>query len=371
MEHMQFTAVVLMSLLTLKLILLPASVARCPAVNKSRWLMTCGTTLLALQFTLQLVFGLRAKGVTQSVMLNLAIFIPCSYMFSLALILLQRQGRITQIEKHLGWVVWLTSMMLLVLACVMDGQPLLGDSREKRLAEVAVSILYGVMLLYYFWRHLTYMKAMRITLQNYYDWTMDSQLLWMQFTIRVLVSVGLTVPLIIFGVGKWLAPYSLFFFASIFYFVDSFCTYVLSAVPHKLREAEENEQQERTNEVRSDKMQLDIETMDRIERAVEKWVKGGGHLHGGLKMPNAAVEMDIPQYLLSSWLRYKKLKYSEWMTDLRIGEAKHILAEHPDWNNETVAQHCGFSDRSYFQTIFKKRTGMTPAEYILTTQEQP
>ncbi|MCR4810464.1 MAG: helix-turn-helix domain-containing protein [Prevotella sp.] len=55
------------------------------------------------------------------------------------------------------------------------------------------------------------------------------------------------------------------------------------------------------------------------------------------------------------------------MTDLRVSEAKRILKEHPDWSNETVAIHCGFNDRSYFQTIFKKSTGMTPAEFIQTT----
>ena len=28
-----------------------------------------------------------------------------------------------------------------------------------------------------------------------------------------------------------------------------------------------------------------------------------------------------------------------------------------------LAQHCGFSDRSYFQKKFKEYTGMTPADY--------
>ena len=368
MEHMQFTAVVLMTLLTLKLILLPAKVAVFPAVSKSRWLMAFGTAMLAIQFLLQLLLGLRAMGVTQSVMLNLAMFIPCSYVFSLALILLQRQGRITKIEKHLGWVTWGVSMTVIVIACIIDGKPLLGDSREKHLAEVVVSFFYGLMLLYYFWRHLIYMKAMRSTLQNYYDRNMDGQLRWMHFGIFILVTLGLTVPLIIFGVGKWLAPYALFFFFSIFYFVDCFCIYVLSSVPRKLQEAEENEQQEQTDEVQSDIQRFDIDAMNRVERAVEKWVRGGRYLQGGMKLPSAAAEMDIPQYLLSSWLRHKRLKYSDWMIDLRISEAKRVLVEHSDWNNEAVAQYCGFTDRCYFQTIFKKKTGMTPAEYIQTTQ---
>ena len=367
MVHMQFTAVVLMTLLTLKLVLLPASVATYPAINKSRWLMAGGTALLGIQFLLQIILGLRAMGIVQPVMLNLVMFIPCSYFFSVAVILLQRQGRITKIEKYLGWVTWSVIMLLITTACVIDGKPLLSESHEKYVAVVAASIVYGLMLLYYFRRHLTYMKVMRTILHNYYDWVMDGQLRWMQFTIIVLVSVGLTVPLIIYGAGSWLTFYSLFFFASIFYFVDSFCSYVMSSLPRKLQEAEENDQQEKRNELNTGQQHLDPDTMDRVERAVEKWVGIGGHLKAGMKMPNAAAEMAIPQYQLSSWLRYKKLKYSDWMTDLRINEAKRVLVEHSDWSNEAVALHCGFSERSYFQTIFKKKTGMTPAEYIQTT----
>ena len=56
--------------------------------------------------------------------------------------------------------------------------------------------------------------------------------------------------------------------------------------------------------------------------------------------------------------------YASWMNELRIEEAKRTMREHPDWNNEAVAQHCGFSDRTYFQRKFKEATGQTPAEYL-------
>ena len=40
-----------------------------------------------------------------------------------------------------------------------------------------------------------------------------------------------------------------------------------------------------------------------------------------------------------------------------------VLKENPEWSNEAVAQHCGFSDCSYFHKVFQKTTGMTPAQY--------
>ena len=40
------------------------------------------------------------------------------------------------------------------------------------------------------------------------------------------------------------------------------------------------------------------------------------------------------------------------------------MRAHPDWSNEAVALHCGFSDRTYFQRKFKDLTGLTPNDFL-------
>ena len=47
-----------------------------------------------------------------------------------------------------------------------------------------------------------------------------------------------------------------------------------------------------------------------------------------------------------------------------------LMQEHPDWSNETIAQHCGFNDRSYFHKKFKEVVGMSPAEYQVSVGVQ-
>jgi len=64
MELTQFSAVVVLTLLVLKLLLLPRKVAVNPVVGTARWLMTVGMALLDVQFLLQYLLGLRAMGVT-------------------------------------------------------------------------------------------------------------------------------------------------------------------------------------------------------------------------------------------------------------------------------------------------------------------
>lgn len=352
MELMQFSAVVLLTLLTLKLLLLPKKVGVNPVVGNARWLMTAGIVLLDIQFLLQYTLGLRTMGVTQAVMVNLLLFIPCSWAISLAVLFLQRRGLVSTMDKWLGGIVWLTTLLVIGTAAYIDGQPLFSDTPELHWAEVAASVLYLLMQGHYNWRHLKNLRSMRKSLQNYYDRDMDGMLLWMQFSILVLMVMAMMVPLLIFVRSKGLAVFGILFYAGIFYLVDSFSNYVVSSAPKRMQEAEESE--------------MNTENDDKVEnnaQLITKWIDEGGYLQVGLKLPNAAETIGIPQYQLSAWIKQQGLTYASWITGLRIEEAKRMLCEHPDWNNEAVAQHCGFNDRSYFQTVFKRETGQTPSDF--------
>ena len=371
MENMQFTAIVLMALLTFKLLLLPQRVAVNPMVNKARKLMAGGISLLSVQFMLQYFLHLRAMGNTQAVMVNLLLFIPVSWMISLAVLNLQGKGRIKRIDKWIGAIIWIVCTILISVAAAMDGK-LFSDTPLLHRIEIVCSILFAAMQLHYACRHTINLRAMRLSLQNYYDRDMEDMLTWMQRSVIILVILTLMVPVLIFYVGPWLALYGVFFFTSIFYTVDSFCSYVLSSAPKKLEEAEENEEGE-VEEVKEEKTantsateystENSEEQMRHIERAVEQWTKNGCYLKSGLKLPIAAAEIGVPQYQFSAWLRRKNLKYSDWITNLRIEEAKRILLEHPEWTSEAVADHCGFSSREYFHRIFRSYQGMTPIKY--------
>ena len=52
-----------------------------------------------MQFLIQYVTGLRAMGVTQAVLVNLTLLLPASGLMSLAILNLQRQGRLSTFEQ--------------------------------------------------------------------------------------------------------------------------------------------------------------------------------------------------------------------------------------------------------------------------------
>ena len=115
---------------------------------------------------------------------------------------------------------------------------------------------------------------------------------------------------------------------------------------------------------RDDSRELHEQDLKRITAAVDRWIERGGHLHSGITIQTAADDMHLPRYLLSAWLKSTRQGlFNPWLTHLRIEEAKRQLTLHPEWNNDTIAEHCGFTSRTYFQTTFKRITGVTPQEF--------
>ena len=187
--------------------------------------------------------------------------------------------------------------------------------------------------------------------------------------------LSLFVPAVIFVPGQWLMVFAMVFFYGTWYLVDCFCDYVKSSIPHKVAESEEvRVKSEEFAAADSDGngagTGLADEQQERMEYAVAKWTAQGGHLKSGLKKPLVADQMGVSNNQLSLWLRQRNQKFWDWLSDLRIEEAKRIISEHPDWTNEAIAEHCGFTDRSAFQNKFKEKTGMTPTEFAQTAVAQ-
>ena len=378
LQMMQFTAVVLMLLLTVKLLFLRGRHIKSRQARQARRLMAGGTMLLALHFALQLTMGLRLMGVTQSVMLNLAMLIPASYLFARAILLLQRRGNLSMADRWTGPAVWTVTMAMLAVAALTDGEPLLSNTPQLRIAEKAGAVLYMLMQGYYTLRHSVSLVAMRRALHNYYDRDTDGMLRWMQYSIVGLMLLALLVPVAIFsfGPGMLIVAFAVYFF--LFYLVDSFCFYLTSPAPERMQAAEQNADEVEEEASREQALipsprraeednsvaVLSPEVMNEVEQAVEAWKARGGYCQTGLLQPLAAQDIGITRYRLTAWLHQRGLKYTEWIALLRIEEAKRIIAAHPDWSNDAVAQHCGFTDRTVLQRTFKKIEGITPQKYL-------
>ena len=375
LQMMQFTAVVLMLMLTIKLLFLRERRIKSRQARQARWLMTTATALLFLHFAIQLKTGLRLMGITQSVMLNLAMLIPASHLFARAILLLQRRGQLSLADRWTGPAVWTVTMAMLAVAALTDGQPLLSDTLELRLAERAGAVLYMLMQGYYTWRHSVSLMAMHHALHDYYDRDTDGMLRWMQYSIVGLMLLALMVPVAIFSSGPGMLTVAFAVYFLMFYLVDSFCFYLTSPAPERMQAAEQNaaeveeelkslNNEKQTDAGTADAAVLSPEVMSEVEQAVEAWKARGGYCQTGLLQPIAAQDIGISRYRLTTWLHQQGLKYTEWIAQLRVEEAKRTIVGHPDWSNDAVAQHCGFTDRTVLQRTFKRIEGITPQKYL-------
>ena len=53
----------------------------------------------------------------------------------------------------------------------------------------------------------------------------------------------------------------------------------------------------------------------------------------------------------------------QFLTDLRIAQAKRLLKDPKQFSVEVIAHSCGFADALYFSTCFKKHVGLSPLAY--------
>ena len=370
-DHMQFAGIVLTSALTAMLsFMLPQWQKESKVYNSSRWLMTAGTVLLPVQFLLQYTLHFRQMGVTQAVMVNLLFFVPAACLISLAVLNLLRQGRVKRREWAVGLLTYIMVVATLIGAALSDGQPLLTDTALMRTAEMVSAVMYLVMQIYYCALEVMELRRLKRALEGYYDHDKNELLRWMNISVILLGLSGLMAPIAIFWSNGWLLVYSLTLFFTIFYCVISFYSYGIDPGRQKeLSDAEESAEESGLNE-ETETVLFDEKDRARVEKAVNRWMAKKGHLKQGINIAHVVIETGISRYQFTLWLKTTEWElFNPWLTHIRLEEAKKLLAEHHDWSSETIAEKCGFSSRSYFQTIFKKQTGMTPAQYVEEQQK--
>lgn len=361
-REFQFSATLLMGLLTLTLAVAPPLKRGMGSdIARPRWLMATGTMLLAIQFYLQYSLGFRTAGKEEdSIFLNLIFFMPASWLINLSMIYLLRKGNIHLWEWVLGPVVYGVSLAILIAGRLADGGWL-----TMRHAEYAASTIYGIMLLSYNLQEFLEFRRIWHAPGKRYGHSPKGRIRWFGISLTLLSLTALSSPISIYLNNHAILPVcGLAILVSIYYYVLSFICFAVSGSTYLTGIAEEEEESEDIVLPESLNKDMNSSNNQRVEQTIKKWLEDRGHLKKGITIQDAVDEMRIPRYLLAQWIKNTEFEvFSRWIAFLRVEEAKRLLAAHSDYSNEAIAHECGFSSRSYFQKIFREQTGMTPVEY--------
>ena len=79
---------------------------------------------------------------------------------------------------------------------------------------------------------------------------------------------------------------------------------------------------------------------------------------------SSLINMDKYRFIRAFKKQMDKTPY-EYLLDLKIEKAKKMLKA-KDYTITEISMMCGFSSHSHFTTVFKKKTGLSPAEYRMS-----
>ena len=353
--EMQISGMLTMLMLSVMLMAcVPDRSIRRGSFARARWMMAAGTGFIAVQFLLQYIFGFRQMGVTQGVCCNLIFFTPATLLCGMAILYVQRQGRVSLREWMTGGGICALAILLLIGVALLDDIPLREESPLLRRSEYVASVLYVMMQSYIFKHQYLSYKRLEQAVDEYYDRSRRDLFGWMGWSRKTMAVLAFFVPLVIFMEGAPLVGFSIAYFFAIAYSTISLYSYGISKDVERVEEAEEVVNQEiRPREIDS-----------AITEAVDRWKANAHYREPNLTLGIVARQMGVPQRQLQEWLRQSEHgKLAGLVTTLRIEEAKRVLKEHPDWSTESVANYCGFSSREYFHRTFRQMTGMTPANF--------
>lgn len=355
-----------MALLTLTLVgFIPARQKGDQLIRRTRLLLATATTILmvffaqAFFYTYDITHQLDSN---ISVLMCLTFLLPAQYFFHLSALNVLRKGLFTLSDIALGPICYLIIMFAIGAVYYVTGaEPANVDRGALRYVEYGSAGLFLLTMVSYCVQEFITMKGYSVA-EVFNEASMNRGRRWLFEAILCIMGLGLIAPVLVFFPVE---PLHIAFWLLVFFGLFS-CVigvYGFTCMRFGMRVSG-------TIVTVSGDGQYEMEgTMkpvdkQRVERAVKRWMERKRFLAKSLSLQATADEMGVPRILLTEWLRTTQGTYfSKWITSLRVNEAQRLLLAHPDWDNEQVAEACGFSSRSYFQRCFRDIVGLTPSAW--------
>ena len=100
-----------------------------------------------------------------------------------------------------------------------------------------------------------------------------------------------------------------------------------------------------------------------VSMALNKWIEEGKFAEES-SVETVAGELGITPWMLTDYFRTAHGKrFTTWRKEIRLSKAEELLLGRPDIPASKVGELVGIRDKSNFRNQFRKRTGLTPAQW--------
>lgn len=109
-----------------------------------------------------------------------------------------------------------------------------------------------------------------------------------------------------------------------------------------------------------------------ISRKLAEYFQSKPYLQPGFTLSIITQDTNIPYHQLTAYYNnYLGINFNDWKNNARIEYAMELIKDGRAKNLtlESIAYTCGFLSRSNFVNSFRKKTGLTPSEYLKSVQQ--
>ena len=105
--------------------------------------------------------------------------------------------------------------------------------------------------------------------------------------------------------------------------------------------------------------------MENLKPRVVAWVEAKKYLKEQFTIEDLAIALGTNKYYLSRFIKDNyDMNFSNWISSLRLEEAKKLMLSDKEMKLEDIAFAVGFSSLSYFSKVFTRLEGSTPSVWL-------
>lgn len=327
----------------------------------SRRLMGTALLILAANYSVHLIYGIRLKDLYATILMNLSTYFLCYWLFSSAMMTLLNNQYFTLRRFMVHISMWLVFSALALAVSMLSPTPTI-----LSLGMIILTIwlvIYGLFLSVRLLR--TYSRAIKM-FDNTHSDDIGAYIRWLSIFTYWAIGYGVSCGLLTFLPNKYVF---LWILSSIPFYIYLYCSYQNYILFYERVENALQEEQETVSHIDSSEEIIDsVEDSPAyhsdIENRLKEWIDNKGYLRQGISLNDLSMLFCTNRTYLSQFINnvYHKT-FRDWITDLRIEYAKDLMKRQPQLMILEVSESSGFVSKSHFTRTFKAKEGCTPSQW--------